>query len=119
MPPTLTFAGEESYRSGRRSGKTNATMQTIQTHTTPASTPSASQVWNVVFSTLQISITVTMPITSGIAGSGEWDRSLTSANSTGRRHSVDQGNTVVLRMNVLKSIHVERQKANCALDCAR
>src|SRR6185437_114448 len=47
MPPTLTFAGEESYRSGRRSGKTNAATQTIHTHTTPASTPSASQGWNV------------------------------------------------------------------------
>src|SRR6185437_1083984 len=114
MPPTLTFAGDESYRSGRRSGKTNAAMQTIQTQTTPASTPSASQVWNVVFSTLQISITVTMPITSRIAGTGEWVRSFTSANFSGRSLSNAQANTVRTGMNVFPTIAGRLQKANDA-----
>src|SRR2546428_1088750 len=58
-------------RRRRRSGKTNAATPTITTHTTPARTPSASHVAKSVERMLQASISVTRPMTSRIAGTGE------------------------------------------------
>ena len=73
-------------------------------HTTPASTPIASQVLKSVDHTLHASIAVTMPITSRIAGTGECVRSLTSDSFSGSRRSNAHANTVRIGMNVLPTI---------------
>src|SRR5438477_13201677 len=112
MPPQLTFAGDARYRSGRRSGNTNAATPTITTHTTPARTPSASQVAKSVDTTLQASIRVTRPMTSRIAGTGEWVRSLTCENRSGRSRSNDQAKTVRIGMKVLPTIAGRLQNRN-------
>src|SRR5215469_6869863 len=70
-PNHFILAGDAWYSSGRRLGKKNAAKQTIQMHTTPASTPSASQVANEVPFTDQISMPVTMIMTVRMAGTGE------------------------------------------------
>src|SRR5436190_12577501 len=112
MPPQLTFAGDARYRSGRRSGKTNAATPTITTHTTPARTPSASHVAKSVERMLQASISVTRPMTSRIAGTGECVRVLTSVNFSGSSRSNAHANTVRIGMNVLPTIAGRLQKRN-------
>ena len=87
-------------------------MLTIQTNTTPASTPSASHVANVVALMLQTSMAVTRPITSRIAGTGECVRSFTSANFSGRSRSNAHANTVRTGMNVLPTIAGRLQNRN-------
>ncbi len=106
------FAGDAWYRSGRRFGKTNAATLTMTTHTTPASTPSASHVPKSVETMLQASIPVTIAITSRIAGTGEWVRSLTSANFSGRSRSNAQAKTERIGMNVLPTIAGRLQNRN-------
>ena len=61
---------------------------------------------------LQASIAVTMAITSRIAGTGEWVRSLTSANFSGRSRSKAQAKTVRMGMNVLPTIAGRLQNRN-------
>ena len=84
----------------------------MTTHTTPASTPSASQVANVVATMLQISIRVTRPITSRMAGTGECVRSLTSAKRAGSSRSKAQAKTVRTGMKVLPTMAGRLQKRN-------
>ena len=92
----------------------NAATLTIAMHTTPASTPRARSVWNVVASTLHASIAVTIAITSRIAGTGEWKRSLTLANRSGSTRSNDHANTLRTGMNVLPTIAGRDQNRNDA-----
>src|SRR5215469_217669 len=106
------LAGDAWYRSGRRLGKVKAATQTIHTQTTPASTPSASQVWNVVASTLHTSMAVTRTITVRMAGTGEWVRSLTSASLEGSSRSNAQAKTVRTGMNVLPTMAGRLQNRN-------
>src|SRR5947209_6416801 len=84
----------------------------MTTQTTPARTPNASQVAKVVATMLQISISVTSPITSKMAGTGEWVRSLTSAKRAGSSRSKAHANTVRTGMNVLQTIAGRLQKRN-------
>src|ERR1700743_2385183 len=106
------LAGELPYRSGRRMGKAKAATPTITTHTTPASTPRASRVWKVVAVTLQASIRVTIPITSRIAATGEWKRSLTLEKRSGNTRSNDHANTLRIGMKVLPTIAGRLQNRN-------
>src|SRR6266550_4595489 len=87
-------------------------MLTIHTHTTPARTPSASHVANVVALMLQISIAVTRTITRRMAGIGVCVRSFTSANFSGSNRSKAQANTVRTGMNVLPTIAGRLQNRN-------
>src|SRR4249919_2995859 len=84
----------------------------MTTQITPASTPRANQVWNVVAVTLQISMAVTRPITVRIAGTGEWVRGFTSASFSGSSRSNAQANTVRTGMNVLPTIAGRLQNRN-------
>src|SRR5215472_13147474 len=111
-PPHVMLAGDAWYRSGRRLGYVNAATQTIHTQTTPASTPRASQVWNVVASTLQTSMTVTRNMTVRIAGTGECRRSPTSASFSGSSRSNAQANTVRTGMKELPTIAGRLQNKN-------
>src|SRR5215470_1139090 len=106
------LAGDAWYRSGRRLGNVNAATQTIQTQTTPARTPSASHVWNVVASTLHTSMIVTRHITVRIAGTGECRRSPTSASFSGSSRSNAQANTVRTGMNEFPTMAGRLQNRN-------
>ena len=90
----------------------NAATPTIPTQTTPASTPSASQVAKSVDAMLQASMTVTRPMTSRMAGTGEWVRLFTSVNFSGSSRSNAQANTVRMGMNVLPTIAGRLQNRN-------
>ena len=55
---------------------------------------------------------VTRPITSRIAGTGEWVRSLTSANFSGSSRSKDQAKTERIGMKVFPTIAGRLQNRN-------
>src|SRR3954471_11069854 len=80
--------------------------------TMPARTPRASRVWKVVATTLQASIAVTSPMTSRMAGTGEWKRSETFARRSGSRRSKDHAKTVRTGMNVFPTIAGSDQNRN-------
>src|ERR1700742_3124652 len=93
-------------------GEADAATPEMTKQTTPARTPRASRVWKAVAVTLQASIRVTMPITSRIAATGEWKRSLTLENRSGSTRSNDHANTLRIGMKVLPTIAGRLQNRN-------
>src|SRR5487761_2507757 len=93
-------------------GKVNAATATTQTQTTPASTPSASQVWKLVPCTLHQSISTINAMTVTIAGTGVCVRSFTSASFAGRIRSNTHANTERIGMKLLPTIAGRLQNKN-------
>src|SRR5580700_2492808 len=93
MPRNFTLAGEDRYRSGRRSGSAMAAAATMTTARQPASTISPSTSWNTLEYTLQMVSPAMITLTRTMALIGECVRALTSASFSGISRSKDQANS--------------------------
>src|SRR5579863_2230135 len=104
MPRNFTLAGEDRYRSGRRSGSAMAATPTMTTARQPASTISPSTSWNTLEYTLQMVSAAMITLTTRMAVSGECVRSLTLASFSGISRSKDQAKNDRIGMNVFAII---------------